>query len=268
MAHGDPEAAVHLYAFVPTVGPVGRLARSRLCDLTGSCMTSKDSQKVGDTFAMPEPLRTELELAFWRREVFTGREAVVMPAFTKALQTDASFCRDAISLCQKMLIIGLRASDDGARSAALNGWLAPGIRKGPHELELARAAGKAAEELGAPTFAATVLASVSSKIPKPELSAHLLKVVELFVAGRDPVRASVILEYADTTLGAATNTAAWKPMKKLLQPGPRREAPLTASREVKKSGPTTAELELSVGLAQELAKAAELRSRAQEPDHD
>lgn len=265
---GDPEAAVNLYAFVPPVGPIGRVARSRLCDLTGACMNEKSSAVAGDTFAIDEPMKTELEMMTWRREAFMGREGRIMAAFAQKLADDPTVCRDAVPMCQKMLMLGLQLHDDDARTAALQGWLNEYVRRGPYQLELALAAAHAAEDLGAPGFAANVLAATS--VPKAQLNPHLLRVAELYLHGRDFVRANVILEYAEQKLGKdLTSRAGWAGIRKRINAfaHPDLAGAQAAEKKTQAAALSVSELENNVQLAAELARAASVRSRSMEPEH-
>ncbi len=260
---GAPEEALHLFAFVPPSGPIGRAARARLCDLTGACLGEKESAAAGDTLGLDEPLKGELALIFWRRELFMGREATVMAPFVRALQENPALCRDTVPLCQLMLIAGLACSDENARAAALSGWLIQSVRRGPYELALTRAASRAAGELGAPSFAAAVLASSSALVPTNELNTHLLRAVELYLEARDPVRAGAIFDYAENRLGVgATSKGGWGVVRAQLK-GKRAEAKLTPALPAPVVSVDA--LETNVGLATELARAAAARSRAQEP---
>jgi hypothetical protein len=264
LQRGDAETAVHLYAFVAPVGPVGRVARARQCELTGSCLDEVGSKQVADLTGLADAPRAELLLHFWRRELFMNREDRVMPAFVAGLHDDPSLCSGATALCQRMIEVGLRSEDEATRSTALDGWLLAGVQRGPYELELGAEAAKAAESLGAPGFAATVLAGLSSRVPKETLPAHLLRVIELYVAAHDLVRAGVILDYADARLGTKlTSTGGWRAVR----------ARVAASlHSVKRTTPTANsptvaasnidELENTVSLAAELARAAAVRSRA------
>ena len=261
-ARGELEAAMHLYAFVPAVGPIGRIARARLCDLTGSCMAEKDSLAAGDTFGMPEPIKGELQLTTWRREALCGREAHVMGEFSRTLQADPQLCSASMPLCQRLLLAGLNSHDDDARAAALDGWLVESMRRGPFELELAVGAAHAAEDLGAPGFAATVLASSAGWVSGGDLEEHLLKIVQLYLAGRDPVRASVILDYAEGRLGArVARKPAWREARAELVRAQQPEAPRPP---VVASSPADRALASDVALARELAHAVTIRSRTVE----
>ncbi len=270
LQRGDAEAAVHLYAFVAPVGPVGRIARARQCELTGSCLDPVSSKLAGDTQGLPEAPREELSLMYWRRELFMGREAGVMPAFSEALRDDPSLCAGALTLCQKMLQVGLVSPDEATRVAALDGWLVESVRHGPNELEVSNAAASAAESLGAPGFAATVLAGLSSQVNKVDLPGHLLRIMQLYLAARDVVRAGVILDYAESKLGrAGTSTAPWQAARARLRPPLHGAvdagvAKVVASREP----PSLNDLQTTVSLAADLARAAAVRSRAQEPVHE
>jgi hypothetical protein len=260
IARGQVEEAIHLLSFVPPVGPIGRLAHARSCELTGACVDERDSARAGELQTMDEPLKSEFELITWRREVLLGRELKVMAPFAEALQQNPALCDEAVPLCQLMLLAGLAASDDRVRAAALSGWLVQSIRKGPHELELAKAAAHAASELGAPGFAAAVLASVSAKIPKGELGAHLLTAAELYLAAGDVVRAGAIFDYAEGRLGVSPTSAGdWRAVRARLRRSDHPKRP-PAVPELR-----VEELATQVGLASDLARAAAARSRAQEP---
>jgi hypothetical protein len=266
---GDPEAAVNLYAFIAPVGPLGRIARARLCELTGACMAERASAVVADTFAMSGALKAELDMMTWRREVFMGREDKVMGAFTQALVERPELCADSVAFCQRMLMAGLNSSDDGARTAALSGWLVDQVREGPHKLDLALAAARAAEDMGAPAFAANVLAAMS--VPKAQLAPHLLRIVDLYLSGRDFVRANVVLEYAEGKLGReATSRQGWaiarRRIASLAHPQDA-HPPKVAAPTAAESSVSLAELNSNVTLAAELARATFVRSRSQEPSH-
>lgn len=261
LQRGAAEEAVQLLAFVPPMGPIGRLARARLCDLTGSCLSETISAQAGDTQGLEEPLKSELGFITWRREIFMGREAKAMAPFVDALQKSPELCRGVVPLCQRMLIAGLSCADDHARGAALAGWLVQSVRRGPHELELARAAARAAQDLGAPSFGAAVLASSSALVPPVELNAHLLKTVELYLESRDLIRAEAIFDYAEGRLGAgSTSTGPWRAVRRTLKR--HRVEPRAALTPTLSSVPVKT-LESNVGLARELARAAAARGRAQ-----
>jgi hypothetical protein len=266
LQRGDAETAVHLYAFVSPVGPVGRLARARQCELTGSCLEPASSKSAGDTQGLADAPRAELALMYWRREVFMDREAAVMPAFSEALRDDPSLCSGALALCQRLLQVGLASADEATRVAALGGWLAESVRHGPYELEVAAAAAVAAESLGAPGFAATVLAGVSSQVEKVDLPGHLLRVIQLYLAARDAVRAAVILDYAESRLGrAATSASQWQAVRTRLRGRVVADAGIAKAT---KEPPSLESLQTTVSLAADLARAAAVRSRAQEPAHE
>jgi tetratricopeptide (TPR) repeat protein len=263
-ARGELEAAMHLYAFVPPVGPVGRLARARLCDLTGSCLSERDSMAMGETLGLPEIVKGELQLTTWRREALCGREAHILPDFTLALQSNPQLCASSMPLCQRILLAGLNSTDDSARAAALDGWLVESVRRGPFELELSIGAAHAAEDLGAPAFAATVLASSAGWVTRGDLDDHLLRIVQLYLAGRDPVRAAVILDYAEQRLGAkATRKADWRELRGELARAQHVDPLATAPRPPDPALPVLAS---EVALARDLAHAAYVRSQSLEGD--
>jgi hypothetical protein len=95
-------------------------------------------------------------------------------------------------------------------------------------------------------------------------------VINLYVDGHDLIRAGVILDYADATVGKQARGPDWAVARERIEPAvhPERAVQRAAPQVAKTHGPSTDELGASVGLAKELARAAQMRSRAMEPDHD
>jgi tetratricopeptide (TPR) repeat protein len=261
LAEGDVEKALALYARIQPTGLLGRMAQVRECELLGSCLTPSASKEVAATLGVPEPLKSELELYAIRRELVAGRVDAAMAQLAERIIEVPSLCRDATALCQRLVRAGLTHDDEQVRANALSAYLAEEVRRGPYEEDLARVAANTAEALGAPVFAATVLSSLTPRVPREELAAHLLRITQLYLAGGDRVRAEVVIDYAQQKLGAAeTSGAAWRQSraamtrKTMSAPAPRveRHADLT-------------KLEADVGLSADLARAAALRSRAATP---
>jgi hypothetical protein len=69
LREGDLEEALARYSKISFAGPIGRLAKARVCDLTGTCFAGVDAAEVDDITSLPEPLKTEMELYMLRRHL-------------------------------------------------------------------------------------------------------------------------------------------------------------------------------------------------------
>jgi hypothetical protein len=209
---------------------------------------------------MPAELARDQQLHTLRRDLFAGRDLEAMARLQALLEADATVCDGAIEFCQRLIEAGLDSRDVEARIAALSVFLTDKVRHGPHELVLNDQAAKTARELGAPGFAATILAANTPHVPRAELSEHLLNIVRLYVAARDPVRAAVVLEYAEGKLGAATRVGGWASARRQLG----RASGTTVAAPVSPVTDAAAldELSSQVSLSADLARAAAARTRA------
>ncbi len=253
---GAVEAALAHYAKVPEVGLVGRLAQLRSCELMGTCLTVAASDRAADTHMLGEDLAREVRLFTVRRELAAGRDVRAMQALLSAFEMDGDACSGALSLCQKFLAAGLQSHELEARIAALSAFLTDKVRQGPAGYALNQAASRAASEIGAPGFAATILSANTPHVPGAELSSHLLGIIELYVAARDPVRATVVLEYAESKLGKVTRKGGWSSARRQL--GRRALARPSSERTTQSLEALSAQVSLST----DLARAASLRSKA------
>lgn len=259
---GDPEAALAHYSKVSTIGPIAQMGQVRLCELVGSCLSRADSQALASVETLPAALAREVRLRSIRRELFAGRETASMQQLAAALEADPDTCEGALALCQALIGVGLISPEADARIAALSVFLTDKARKGGAEYALNEAASRAAAGLGAPAFAAAILAANTPKVPQAELAAHLLQVVRLYLLARDPVRAGVVLEYAESTLGNVTRAGPWREARRQLQG--RRAQPGVAHRAPPPVR-SVEELGNQVNISTELARAAAVRSRALTP---
>ncbi|MFT3708896.1 MAG: hypothetical protein QM817_14705 [Archangium sp.] len=257
---GDVETAMKLYASVSTAGPVGRLAAARSCELIGTCFKESESDKVANDEGLALPFARELGLFTIRREVISGRETKALTLLLSRLEKDEQFCEGAIAFCQKVVAAGLESNDVEARIAALSAFLNEALRHGPRELELSVAAARTAQELGAPGFAAAMLAANTPRVSKSELPSHLLQVVQLYVAAGDRIRAGVVLEYAESRLAGSTKTKEWNRVRQQLG----RAARSVQSQPVTRNEEAFQALTSQVSLTTDLARAAAARSRAVE----
>lgn len=265
MQDGDVEKAMQHYAKVVPVGPIGRLAHARSCELIGSCFDEVNSSRAANDESLSSEFSRELALYTLRRELYAGRDQAALDLLTTRLEKDSDFCQGAVTFCQKVVAVGLKSPDVEARMGALAAYLNDTLRHGPRQLELNREAADTAAELGAPAFAAAVLASSTPHIEARQLAPHLLRIVKLYAAANDRLRAEMILDYADARLGNATHTAGWNAVRKELKS--------TNTGAAKQQAPTVVEdpaaleaLSSRVALANELARAVRARSQAVEEE--
>jgi hypothetical protein len=204
-----------------------------------------------------------LALYTLRRELVSGRDRAALEFMTKRLSMDPDLCEAARTFCQKVVEVGLGSADVEARIAGLSLYLNDRVRRGPREQALNRVASETAFELGAPAFAAAVLASNTPHVEASALPSHLLRIIKLYTAANDHVRAEVILEYADTKLGAVTRGAEWSAVRKQLRSNAKTkravELPSLAGDEQALEALTS-----QVTLTTDLARAARARSQAVE----
>lgn len=255
----DIETALAHYGKVPPVGPIGHMGLVRSCELMGTCLKEAASDEAASTDLLARDMSRELRLLTVRRELAAGRDARAMQTLQTALDQDPDACEGSLSLCQKLIAVGLQSDDTDARVAALASFLTDRARKGPAEYELNSAASQAARDLGAPAFAASILSANTPKVPASALAPHLLEIIRLYLAARDPVRAAVVLEYAEGKLGAVTQGEPWASARRQLH---RRARPAVAAPSAQASAEALEALSTQVSLSTDLARAASLRSRA------
>ncbi len=259
----DVEAAIRHYSRVFGTSPVARIAQVRMCELNGECLSPEFSLELRDASALPEPLASEYILHFIRRELATGRTQSALNALRQHIELNPSLCEGAIALCQQVVRAGLELEDETARIDALSLYVRDEMQRWPYNNELAMVAADAAEAVGAPSFGANVLAAMTPKIDRLRLSDHLHRVAELYLQAGDAIRASYIVEYAETRLNAMElKHASWKDMKKQTAVAPataslRPRLPLAVSADANLNA-----LAADTNLTTELAKATAIRSRA------
>ena len=207
------EEAIGWWKAAGSTGRFARLAAARLCELTGKCLEGRAFAGLFDPAGLPWPLDLELSLRASRVEAFLGRPgAAVSRILALPSPARAAACGWAKELCRRIALEGLREAEGADREEALAFYLSlPDYHQGPLAVELARSAAEVAKGLGAPVYAGSLLAMVAAAVPPAELAPHLLRAAELFVAGADPVRAAVILDYARTRLPPKElETAPWQ----------------------------------------------------------
>jgi hypothetical protein len=185
--------------------PWKRLAAARACEVT-DCALDDAAEAAFRLDGLPPPLAADVGVRGARALAFRGRpldgvaRLLALPGACEALQL----------LCHRMLLAALRsppAQSDGAVGLYLS---LPDRDRGPLALDLGLLAAARAEEMGAPGFAANLLASVAGLVTASDEPGHLLRTAELYLAGGDAVRAAVVLDYARVHLGkAALRSPRW-----------------------------------------------------------
>jgi hypothetical protein len=187
-----------------SAGPFGRLAVARLCELKGSCL-DKPADNIFEGGELHEPMRSELTLRAARLDAFAGRTERMLQRLAELLARPASGACVTVGqrFCRRLLLAALEQAatgPDGGR-AALEVYLTlPARTSGPYDVALGRAAAERAAALGAPVFGGNLLASVAGSVTPEQAPDHLLRTVELYLAGRDRPRARLVLDYAETRL--------------------------------------------------------------------
>ena len=199
----DFSAAALMWSRAGSNGPFGRLAVARLCELRGDCLAS-DTGHLFDAGEIFEPVRTELALRGARVDAFAGRTPQVLRRLSEIIaRPQAGGCVTiGQEFCRRVMLHALedRGADGG--KAALEVYLRlPARTEGAYVVEMARAAAARAAEIGAPVFAANLLASVAGSVRPDESPEHLLRTAEFYLRGNDQPRAQLLLEYAETRLG-------------------------------------------------------------------
>lgn len=234
LATGDPATALGWYDRAGTLGVFGRVARTRACEIDGSCLGSTgELHKIFDPSGLPVAVKAEMALRTVRAEAYLEHFATALDLLADKTATAnyAIMCRDGMDrLCRRILLEILRQktiSDGGpvvpiqlasARAEkALSMYLAlPNWDRGPYAVELAQAAAEAAQRMGAPVFGGNLLAAVAPMVLPADLTDHLAHAAELFIDGGEDARARVLFEYANTAAPHKMHTARWKAIERSL----------------------------------------------------
>lgn len=260
MQRGDAEAAMGWYSKVVSAGPVTRIAQLRSCDLTGNCLLQKPAELRGLTGV----IEVEAVVHLVRQALALNQDRRAMQLLDEAIERKVPVCQSARAFCQKALEAAFGADDDEATTHALAIFAATGIGEGSGGIDVSEAAAAAAEDAGAPGYAAAVLASLSGRMPREALDRHLQRVARLYLAAKDPVRAQFVIEYAEQKLTAAElRSQSWAQVRKGLTPRP------AVAVSSKPRAPPIADripaMTTDVEISKELARAAQARATAAEP---
>jgi hypothetical protein len=207
---GDLEAdggrlaeAADWYRKVGRVGPFGRLARARLCELEGGCFSEGSIVGEGQVFdpvALPPPMGAEMVLRAARAAMISGRytDAATVLRRYDAMNPTSGACREASTLCRRMILTLFEAGPSLVAPDALDLFFQLDLEALDTEerLALIRAATARAAELGGASFAAAWLATLTDEVPKRDRVAHLEQVALLYLDGGEHARARVVAEYA------------------------------------------------------------------------
>lgn len=263
---GDIEEALAQWKKVTPVGPIGRMASMRKCELLGSCLVAKESDKMASTDLLPQSMAQEVTLHAIRRELFAGRDAHALELMVNALQHDRMLCHGAVALCQKFIAAGLGSEEPDARIAALSTFLHDEVRGGPSGYRLNQLASQTATELGAYAFAAAILAANTPHVPRNKLPSHLYAVIDLYLRAEDPIRAGVVFEYAESKLGTAVRSAQWNSLRVRLKKGMSPSLPVSKQTPPTKQVADLSSINDTVYISTDLARAAAALSRANTQD--
>ncbi len=232
---GDPQTAVGWYNLGSRVGVYGRLSAARLCEFDPECIVFIPSLDP-DPYSLPSLLRDDLVVRGARAQSFAGNHVKAVEMLRRRFDRndDLTFCQGNVApLCRRIILAALRKASVEEGRKVLEAYLMLGDRAtGPVAVELASEAAEMAAKLGAPVFGANLLSAVTGGVPAQLMEAHLLRAAELYLTGQDPVRARVIVEFAESKSLARARAPQWNRVRGLLKradapkPKPQDEPPV------------------------------------------
>jgi len=109
---GDPATAIGWYRRAGTAGAFGRMARARICELDGACLSSEDMQRrVFDPHGMVDPMRAEMTIRAVRAEALEGRLRSATRMMLRGIRAGslAWVCREGGEvICRRVLLEYMR----------------------------------------------------------------------------------------------------------------------------------------------------------------
>lgn len=195
LAKGDTLGALASYQAAGRKDNWGRLAAMRLCELSGC----EREESVFDSARLPEPLATEVELRLARTPALRGEDRRAAVALLRRLADKAQppVCPSWPAVCAGVALVSLRGDDLELEALGLELFLHLQQQVGTsQDTVLLRAAAEAAAHLGAPAFAANLLATATPAVPPARLVEHLARVATFYEAAGDRLRADVVRDYA------------------------------------------------------------------------
>ncbi|MEW6433342.1 MAG: hypothetical protein AB1730_17700 [Myxococcota bacterium] len=199
MAKGDLPSALSRYQAAGRRDSWGRVAAMRLCELTGCAR----EEAVFDSARLSEPLATEVDLRLARALVLQGEDRRAALALQRRLaaRERQPACPLWPRVCVGVALAALRSEEPELQAVGLELFLGQqrevGVSRDP---SLLREAAEAAAHLGAPAFAANLLATATPAVPVSRLAEHLARVTALYELAGDPVRAETVRTYARARL--------------------------------------------------------------------
>ena len=205
---GDTEAAARWYEQAGP-GVFGRLAASRLAELF-SYLDGPTPRLPFDPFddaGLDPDICAEIALRRARAYAFADR---MIDAVHLLVSRGPQTCDMQPALCRKIAAIALRSPDQQMRAitslplsvepaeALTLALTIPSAFDGEGAIELADAVAEHTKRMGAPLFAANVLAATSSQVAPAVLDNWLLRCAELYVEANDAARARAVLSFANS----------------------------------------------------------------------
>jgi len=190
---GDRALAAEHYGKAGYLGFWGRLGTARICELLGNCLGTKEEARIFDPMGMPEPLRSEMVLRHARALAYRDEHA----AACRLLAAEGGACTLGEDLCSRIALEAMRADLPGDRAEGLSLFVSLENRTtSPLAFEMSTAAAEVAAAAGAPLFAANTLSVTVDFVPKRKLAGHLLRIAQLYLDAKDPIRAEVVADFA------------------------------------------------------------------------
>ncbi|MBI5494591.1 MAG: hypothetical protein HY904_06145 [Deltaproteobacteria bacterium] len=219
---GEPGKALLWYQRAFGTGRWLALVRVARCELGGECAPVVGGVPPSLVSAPPE-IQPLLALRIARaRALLSARPEDGALYLAARSEVAARPCAGSWSACHAILARGLAGTagtDKPRQVAALEAYLALVALEEPSPLALdaARAAAERLASLGVPALGATLLAHHTASVPRQALAPHLARVVELFLADGDRVRARSVRDWAEEELGArVTRRAPWPALDQAL----------------------------------------------------
>lgn len=250
--------AISLFESIQVPGPAMRFADAHICEIAGNCFDGKSGFYAFEHQGLREPLQTEMELRALRLFSYLGHDETVLNRLRLRLTAEErpSLCKGAVSLCHSLVLAAMKSDSTAIRLDAIDLYasgLLP-LKEGRNRA-LAYAASEIAMELGAPGFAANLLASAANEVAREELADYLIRTAELYSLAGDTIRTEVVVSFAQSKLSRAEWTKAQWKMNQLGIGQPRKPESKIESVALPQ-----------VDLAKELANVALLRSQLRKPD--
>jgi tetratricopeptide (TPR) repeat protein len=203
---GDPATAAGWYKMAGRFGSWGRMAAARLCELGGACL-GELRKRVFNAEALPEPLHTEMLLRGARAAAYVGAVKDSMVALGEAMKLSPRVCdEDTRVICRRLVLFALKFPDLDGGFETLEAYMNLPLRtEGYLAIEMVRAAAEKALDVGAPLFAANLLAASVPWVEGNDVEAvsdHILRSAEMYLVAQDLPRARTLYEYAEGRVGS------------------------------------------------------------------